>query len=93
MGNNGKSILSGGVKQAVEETEPNSTINGTVNIQSLLDSHIYYTGQVSGQLYEWIKAGAIVEVDERDVPELLKRRLGAKTCCGGGTNSIFQLAQ
>lgn len=85
--------MSGRLKQAVVETAPDSTINTIIKIQSLIDAHIYFTGRVSGKQYEWNKAGAIVEVDERDVPDLLTKRLGKKTCCGGGTNQIFQLAQ
>jgi hypothetical protein len=64
-----------------------------INVQSLIDGSIIYSGRESGKQYRWEKAGAIVEVDEQDVPDLLKRRLGKKTCCGGGTNLIFQLAE
>ena len=78
-------------KQVLVRITPEVTIN-KVKVQSLIDAHLYYTGQVSGQLYEWNKAGAIVEVDEKDVPELLQKRLGKKTCCGSGDNKVFQLA-
>jgi hypothetical protein len=78
-------------KAVVVETAPEVTIN-KVNVQSLIDSHLYYTGRESGRLYEWRKAGAIVEVDESDVPELLGKRYGKKACCGGERPKIFQLA-
>jgi hypothetical protein len=92
MANDSKNIRSGNLKKAVvEETAPPDKIS-KVNIQSLIDGHIYYTGRASGELYEWSVAGAIVAVDERDVPDLLTRRLGKKMCCGSGTNLIFQLA-
>ncbi len=100
MENRRQSILSRGVKRVeekpvFEETEPTITINEVkvVKVQSLIDSHLYYTGRESGKLYEWGKAGAIVEVDEQDVPELLSKRLGKKMCCGTGNNQIFQLAK
>jgi hypothetical protein len=66
-----------------------------VKIQSLIDAHLLYDGKVSQRHYEWTGAGAIVSVDERDVPELLAKRLGGNTCCGGNRdgNQIFQLAQ
>ena len=91
MGNYRKSVLPRDIKATVEEIAPESKIN-TVRVQSLIDAHLYYTGQVSGELYEWRMAGTVVEVDERDVPELLSKRLGKKMCCGNGTNLIFQLA-
>lgn len=93
MDGTGESFLSRGGKRVVVETILNSTINIKVKIQSLVDAHVYYTGQISGELYEWRKAGAIVDVDERDVPELLAKRPGKKPCCGGERKQIFQLAQ
>jgi hypothetical protein len=40
-----------------------------------------------------MKAGAVVEVDESDVPELIAKRLGKKSCCGRERTKIFQLAE
>jgi hypothetical protein len=90
-----KNILSGRFdsKSVVVEITPEVTINTKVKVQSLVDAHVYYTGQISGELYEWVKAGAIVEVDERDVPELLAKRPGKKPCCGGERKNIFELTQ
>lgn len=76
----------------VAETLPPVTINKTTKIESLLEAHLEYAGRESGKLYSWHKAGDIVLVDEADVPELLSKRLGKKTCCGNGENRIFQIA-
>lgn len=77
----------------VERIEPQVTINRTVKIQSLLDAHVIYDGQVTGQHYEWGGAGTIVTVDEQDVPELLSKRRGKKPCCGNSEQPpIFQVA-
>jgi len=94
MDGKSKNILSRSVvtETQVVKTTPDSKINTTVKIQSLIEAHVYYAGQVSGQLYEWNRAGAIVDVDERDVPELLAKRSGKKPCCGGERTKIFQLA-
>lgn len=63
-----------------------------VEIESLIESRLEYRGQETGRLYYWNKSGDVALVDERDVPELLKRRLGKKQCCGNGDgNYIFQL--
>lgn len=93
MANHPKSILPRRVeKPVVEENAPDVTINTTKRVQSLIDAHLIYDGRVSGQRYEWRRAGAIVEVDERDVPELLAKR-SKKPCCGQEPNKYFQLAE
>lgn len=75
----------------VEETVPTITIK-LIKVQSLIDAHLFYTGQNSGKSYEWTRAGAIVMVNELDVPELLAKRLGGQTCCGSkGGNVIFSI--
>lgn len=80
-------------KDVVDKIKPESIINKTKRIQSLIDAHLIYDGQSSGKRYEWTKAGAIADVDETDVPELLAKQLGGKSCCGrGGGAQIFQLA-
>ena len=82
-------------KAVVEEVQEETIINTEVRVQSLIDAHLVYDGQVSKRHYEWNRAGAIVVVDESDIPELLSKRLGAKTCCGDNRdgNKIFQLAE
>lgn len=65
-----------------------------IKVRSLLDSRLLYTGQVSGQQYEWSRAGSITEVDKRDVPELLAKRIGTGSCCGGQArdgNRVFEI--
>lgn len=61
-------------------------------IQSLYDAHLLYTGKVSGRQYEWGRAGDVVEVLQDDVPELLSKRIGQRSCCGEGLlgNLVFQ---
>lgn len=84
----------GSVEKKAEVATPpiKATIN-YIRVQSLVDAHFKYTGRVSGKLYEWPKAGSIVAVQEEDVSDLLSKRLGARSCCGGeDTNKIFQLA-
>lgn len=79
------------IKKTVAVNQPETIIKST-RIQSLMDAHLIYDGQVSGRHYEWTRAGAIVEVDILDVPELIAKRLGGKTCCGNeGGNSIFEI--
>jgi hypothetical protein len=79
-------------KPVVEETVGEVTIK-LIKVQSLVDAHLLYDGQVSGRHYEWHGAGAIVDVDEQDVSELLSKRRGKKPCCGEQEQpKIFQLA-
>lgn len=78
-------------KPIVVEIKPTIIIK-VVEIQSLIDAHLVYAGRISGKQYEWKRAGDIVSILEEDVPELLEKRLGKKTCCGNGENRIFQIA-
>lgn len=92
MANYRKDIRTGRVeKEVIAEIQPQVTIK-LVNVQSLIDARITYSGRESGEQYVWEKAGAIVSVDERDVPELLAKRRGKKPCCGQEQAEIFQLA-
>ncbi len=77
----------------VDNYTPEITINDETQVQSLLDAHVIYTGQVSGKSYEWPKAGAIINVDNLDVPELLSKRRGRKPCCGEPERPIFQIVK
>lgn len=62
-----------------------------VSVQSMVEARLVYTGRVSGQRYEWLRAGAIISVAAEDVSDLLSKRLGGKSCCGQGGNQVFQL--
>jgi len=64
-----------------------------VKIQSLIDSRLLYTGQTSGKQYEWSRGGDVILVDERDVPEMLSKRIGQRSCCGEGLlgNKVFEI--
>lgn len=64
-------------------------------IRSLYDSRLEYTGRVSGELYVWSKAGDEVSVLQDDVPELLSKRIGQRSCCGEGLlgNLVFEEAK
>ncbi len=66
--------------------------NSYRKIQSLIDSKLIYVGRESGELYEWQRAGDIIAVREEDVPELLSKRVGERSCCGEGLlgNKVFE---
>jgi hypothetical protein len=78
------------VKEAVEKVE-NQAYNYR-RIQSLYDARLSYIGKVSGRQYDWSGAGVVVEVLEDDVPELLSKRIGQRSCCGEGLlgNKVFE---
>lgn len=65
-----------------------------VLIQSLYPAVLKYSGRVSGKQYLWDGAGAIVAVNNEDVPFLLSKRIGRGSCCGVRNeegNVLFQL--
>lgn len=63
----------------------------TVPIRSLIDAQIKLTGAVSGKVYIWPQAGAVVDVDARDKDEILNKKRG-RSCCGGQSGkNLFEL--
>lgn len=79
-------------KVEVVETPVPDTIKEQ-KVRSRIESRLSYTGKVSGRLYEWSGAGRETLVLVEDIPDLLTKRLGAKTCCGNEENIIFELVQ
>lgn len=79
-----------GTKEVVVEQAPKETYNSNVKLQSLRDAHIQYDGQVTGEHYEWMRAGSIQAVDALDAPYLLEKRIKAQSCCSGSDMPIFQ---
>lgn len=77
----------------VEENVSTVTIK-YINLTLRIDARAEYTGKVSGRQYLWHKAGDTHPVEEADVPDLIRRRLGRKFCCGNGidSNTIFEIA-
>lgn len=65
----------------------------TKRLQSVFSAHLKLTGQTSGKLYEWAKAGDIVDVFVEDVDGLLQKRIGNSSCCGGsqGGNLLLKI--
>jgi hypothetical protein len=76
--------------KSVVEEQPKVSYNSIVKLQSLLDAKVHYTGQETGKLYEWARAGSIVAVDALDAPKLLEKRIKVQSCCNGSDNAIFQ---
>lgn len=63
----------------------------TVSIRSLVDAKVKLTGAVSGKVYIWERAGAVVSVDVVDKDEVLNKKRG-RACCGGQSGkNLFEL--
>ena len=77
--------------EVVHENEPVEVYN-TVKLVNKISARVELPGIITGTLYVWYRSGAIVEVDERDAPDLLEKRLGDKACCGSANkNHIFEI--
>lgn len=65
-----------------------------VKVQNLFPARVKRTGQVTGEQYVWNGPGTIVEVDARDVEDLLASKVGTTSCCGSNAkgNKVFALA-
>lgn len=77
-----KSIV---VETLVEEIHTEDIIK-TIQIQNLYPAKVVVKGRVSGQPYVWSGAGAITDVREEDVEDLLARKIGNRACCGPNTS-------
>jgi hypothetical protein len=78
-------------EKAVETSVPDEYTK-TVKLVNKIGARVKMTGAVSGKQYDWKKSGMAVDVDERDVPDLLKKRLGDKPCCGSSNlNYVFEI--
>jgi len=65
-----------------------------VAVYSIYDARLSYVGRVSGEQYIWSKIDESVLVLTEDVPYLLEKRLGSRSCCGGMNqdgNRVFEI--
>ena len=80
---------------ARKSTQTTINTDKTVAIRSLYDSRLRYVGTSTGKDYEWSRGGDVVMVNILDVPALLEKRIGERSCCGArqGGNQVFELVQ
>jgi len=86
------------VKNAVyveEVTAPLMERVESAKLVLLIDAKIRVQGSVSGKSYVFSGAGSIVDVDKRDVNDLLQKRQGGRQCCGSGEfgNQVFEFLE
>ncbi len=64
-------------------------------VRLLIDANVNATGYVTGNSYKFDGAGSVVDVDERDVENLVNKRQGGRQCCGGTGhgNAVFELVE
>ena len=83
------------VKRVVglEEAEPIDYNQKRVRLICMYPAELRITGKVSGETYVCpypVKGTRSIEVDERDVDQLLAYRIGGPICCGAtNRNSVF----
>lgn len=83
-----------GKKVPVADTQNTQYNSRTIQLRSVYDAHLKITGPVTGEIYEWVRAGSVVSVNELDAPEMLTKRIGGRSCCGGSNqegNALFEL--
>jgi hypothetical protein len=75
--------------------KPSSQSYNYKQVQSIFPARLIYVGEVTGTRYEWPAAGTVLSVNSLDVPDLLTKRVGKNSCCGGGQNEnkSFQLVE
>lgn len=67
----------------------------TVTLTLLIDTRLQVQGSISGKSYVFSGAGTTVDIDKRDVDDLLQKRQGGRQCCGGTEygNQVFELSE
>lgn len=96
MAKRSKPIVDGAEKVIVEKVDVESFPEEVILIPvvSVYPSIIKYSGRETGQPYVWNGAGDIQNVNEKDVPYLLEKRIGNRGCCGSANtngNKVFEL--
>ena len=61
----------------------------TVQIVLARNKRVTTIGSVTGDVYVFPNAGAILDVDERDAPSLLAKGAGKNSCCSGQPASPY----
>lgn len=95
MGIGGQFRLSRSTRIVTVAEKPSNLTIKEVEVRAVYPSRLIYAGHVSGKEYIWSEGGAIVKVLEEDVPFLLEKRIGSKSCCGAVNtdgNKVFELA-
>lgn len=59
-----------------------TTVEQSVKIVNKFPATISLKGLITGKLYVWNGAGTVIEVDSRDVDDLLTKKIGETACCG-----------
>lgn len=78
--------------EELEVAEEAPKTYNTIKLVNNVSARIKIPGAVTGELYIWERAGAVVDVDERDAPGLLAKTLGSGRCCGSANkNVIFEI--
>lgn len=80
-------------EEIAEEVVEETTKEVYTKLRCLIAARVKAVGPVSGKQYEWSGAGTVVGVLDEDVPEMLKKRLGGKSCCGASSdgNWMFEI--
>jgi hypothetical protein len=83
------------VTEKVKAPEKEISERATQAVRLMIDANVKVTGSHSGDAYLFTGAGSVVDVDEKDVEELLAKRQGGRQCCGGTGygNVMFELVE
>jgi len=65
----------------------------TIPLILMKDLVLTCAGAVTGIIYQFNRAGSIVEVDRRDVENMLSKRRGTASCCGSYSSPYFEIAR
>ena len=64
----------------------------SVWLRSNYPDRLIVIGSVSGERYEFPRGDSVLQVDERDVPEMLTKYFGGNSCCGSNVRPLPKFA-
>jgi hypothetical protein len=73
--------------------EENEELPKTIRIMLMIDMLLTCQGAVTGKTYQFNRGGSVVEVDRRDVENMLTKGRNTTSCCGSISSPYFEIVR
>lgn len=76
-----------------EKTSPYTSQRKAIKLTLLKDVTLIISGAVTHEKYVFNGAGSSLYIDELDLPEMLTKNTGRRSCCGSYATPYFEIAR